>query len=245
MAEGAGSDKEDGSSGNESVDSDASSDFGLGNSDQKVKKAKAKAKSPKVARTKTAAPAGKDGKGDPPSEKAAEKASKAAEKAEKAMEKANEKSKSLMEQGSKLSQSLTAVTPTALWKGALKEADTAAKLKKVATSAGQLSQHAATCEDETLKKSMEELAASMNQKVSQIDTMQECFKRLRGCGKGLLPILQEEEFAQKFSSICSSVDAECLSAVLLFLGQKLSEAGSVGMLQVMFCQCFPHVYLIL
>ena len=242
MAEDAASDEEDGASGNESVDSDASSDFGLGGSDQKPKKAKAKAKSPKGPRTRPSGGGKGDAKGDPKSDKAAEKAEKAAEKAEKAMEKANEKSKALMEQANKLSQSLTSLTPTALWKGSLKEADASAKLKKVATSAGQLSQHAATCEDEALKKSMEDLAALMNQKVNEIDTMQECFKRLRGCGKSLLPILQEEEFAQKFSSICPSVDAECLSAVLLFLGQKLTEARSVGIFASAFLMSMTCIF---
>ncbi len=192
-------------------DSDGSSEFGFG----KEEKPKAKAKAPQKADPKRLPASGRQ----PKAEKAAQPAS---EKQDKKVDKSLEKSKQSMDQANKVLGSLAALTPMVLWKGAFKEGEVSARLKKALGQSTTLSQLATSCSDPQLKEQMEALAKNIDKKGGEINDIEEIVRKIKS-SKQVLPILSEEAFANKLSATCEIMDGDCLGSVLLFLGQKLAE----------------------
>lgn len=191
---------------NQDEDSDCSSDFGLGGTTKKA----APSKRPKDKE--------KEKKSPRPDK------SKSGESKQAADNKAVEKAKLSLEQSTKLLGAVAPINAASIWKGAFKDADISARLKKLSQAGSGLSQQASTIEVLEVKSEMEGLANRIEKKVNEISALQEVLGQVRSA-KQLVPLLKDEEVKNKLGEICFAMDAETLSAVLLNMATKLSEAG--------------------
>lgn len=187
------------------LDSDASSEFGLGGDGSKV-----------TSRRKEKEKTTKPTKPQPPSQGTGRNTAAATGKG-------TEKSRSAIEEATKMLGTLAPFTPVAIWKASFKESEISGKLKKVSVMAASLSQQASAVESVELKNEMEGLATRMEKKVSEVGLVQETLGQFRN-PKTVLPLLKDEELTQKLIEVCPVMDTETLSAFLLHVGVKLSEA---------------------
>lgn len=183
-------------------DSDGSSHFGL-ESEDKPARAKGKAQ-PK--------PKAQPSKGQRNSEKGG-----------------LDKHKAALAEATSLMGTLASLTPSSLLKGAFKDADVTARLRKVSQSASGLAQQASFLEDSELKlkQEMEGLSSRMEKRVEGLDLLHDIHCQTRSC-KNMVPLLKDDGMVQKLVRACRLMDGETLSGFLLFLASKVSEARGVS-----------------
>ena len=203
--------------------SDASSDFGLG-----VEKPHPKAKG-KAEGKRASTGSRKTQTGD--KDKAEKADNKGDNKGEIKGDKVLDKAKQLVDQGNKAMTALAPLSSHGLWKGSFKESDTSSRLKKATAASAQLAQTAASCTDPQLKDQMEALAGNLDKKVAYISDFERLVKDIRSA-KQMIPLLTDKDRVKKLCDAFGAMEPDCVSAVLLFLGQKFSEErhlyGQVG-----------------
>jgi DNA repair exonuclease SbcCD ATPase subunit len=139
---------------------------------------------------------------------------------------ADAKVKASVDQATKALASLKMVDANALWKNTFKDADVAARLKKVSQCETSLSQLLPTlAEGHQSKAEVETKIAELKSKVESIVPPQDAFNRLKAA-KALLPELKDPEFQEDLCKVCDHLDNETLTDLLTGMGRKVSEAGS-------------------
>lgn len=133
-----------------------------------------------------------------------------------------DKGKSAMEQATKVMGTLAPLTAPAIWKNSFKDSDILARLKKASQSAASLAQQGATLEACQVKNEMEGLASQMEKRVNEISVLHDILGQVRG-SKQVLSILKDADAVTKLTEALPLMDAECLSTMLMHIGNKLSE----------------------
>ena len=137
-----------------------------------------------------------------------------------------QKVQSLIQAGEAAVKFLTQVDAAALWKNSLRESEVRTRLTKATQAKSDLEQQESTLPENSpsldkVKKAIGALSVSL----AEIPFLQDMMAKLRG--KKLAQDLENEAFQDELVSACksSSMDADTLSAILLFIGQKTAEAG--------------------
>ena len=212
MAAKSGVDEDDADAGEEDGNSDASSVLGFGGDDSPVapkRRASGKTKPESSART-------------PTPKKAAEKATeKAAEKA--AAKKGAVPAPGPLDAAKKTMALLQQVDALSIWKGGLREADIAGRVKKASEALIALEKSTVSMDDgsQLLNNAMA-LSSELRDLVRLMPTMQQVLGKLRSAKK-VSPLLHNAEFCEELVEVWQHcvMDADTLTAILTLLPPKL------------------------
>ena len=207
MAAKSGVDEDDADAGEEDGNSDASSVLGFGGDDSPVapkRRASGKTKPESSARA-------------PTPKKAAEKAT------EKAAEKAAAKKPGPLDAAKKTMALLQQVDALSIWKGGLREADIAGRVKKASEALIALEKSTVSMDDgsQLLNDAMA-LSSELRDLVRFVPTMQQVLGKLRSAKK-VSPLLHNAEFCEELVEVLqhSVMDTDTLTAILTLLPPKL------------------------
>lgn len=209
--------EQDGSDGggedNGGSDSDASSGFGLGGAEAPQKRLRHKTPTPASSTDK--------GKEKPDKSKAAssDKTTSDRQKAQACVQLAETALKNLKQ-----------VDAAALWKNTLKESEVRGRVAKATQAKADLEQLEPTLDPSKAANALEKVTkviGSLNELLTWVPAFQDVVGKLRG--KKLIDDLATSIFQDELMGACknSMMDADTLSALLLFIGQKTYEARHI------------------
>ena len=129
-------------------------------------------------------------------------------------------------------QGIQQASPSAVWKGAFREQEVNARVKKAAQSITELDQFQGTLGAEgeaiSLREDVRRLSGQLSDYIDAVPSLRETVSKLRG--KKALEMLQDAESHSEIEKTlkCPGMDADTLSSMILFIGQKVVEARGLS-----------------